>query len=137
VATDWHAAAPESAIEQLHSTRTGLSEAEAAARLARYGLNLLRPAPPVSRTAILAAQLRGVVVWLLVAAAVTSVLSGDLIEAAAIAVVLLIDVGIGFSTELRARRAMRALLELDVPSAIAMRDGALQHVDATRLVPAT
>jgi Ca2+-transporting ATPase len=135
VATDWHAAAPESAIEQLHSTRTGLSEAEAAARLARYGLNLLRPAPPVSRTAILAAQLRGVVVWLLVAAAVTSVLSGDLIEAAAIAVVLLIDVGIGFSTELRARRAMRALLELDVPSAIAMRDGALQHVDATRLVP--
>jgi len=135
MATDWHAASLESALERLQSTRHGLSGAEAASRLDRYGFNRLRSAPAVPWTSILAAQVRGVVVWLLVAAAATSVLAGDLIEAAAIAIVLVIDIGIGFTTELRAKRAMMALLALDTPSAVAIRDGALRGVDAARLVP--
>jgi Ca2+-transporting ATPase len=133
--TPWHGESLESALARLQTSGDGLADAEADARLARYGPNRLASAPTVSWAAILAAQLHGVVVWLLVAAGATSVFFGDYIEAIAIAVVLVIDVGIGFVTELRAKRAMTALLELDAPSAVVKRGGTLRTVDASRLVP--
>jgi Ca2+-transporting ATPase len=49
--------------------------------------------------------------------------------------VLLINASIGFFTELRARSAMNALLRLAVPTAVVVRDGQEQQVDATSLVP--
>ena len=60
---------------------------------------------------------------------------GDRLEAAAIGVVLVINTVIGFTTELRARRAMEALLELEVPRATVVRDGQLRVIDAHTLVP--
>jgi magnesium-transporting ATPase (P-type) len=55
--------------------------------------------------------LRSVVVLLLVAAAALSLAIGDHVEAAAIAVVLVINAGLGFTTDWRARQAMAALLQ--------------------------
>ena len=69
------------------------------------------------------------------AAAVLSLLLGDRLEAAAIAVVLVINTLIGFLTEWRARRAMEALLDLDVPRATVVRQGHLRLIDAHTLVP--
>ena len=60
---------------------------------------------------------------------------GDRIEAAAIGAVLVINTLIGFSTELRARRAMEALLQLDSSRASVMRDGHLRAVAAETVVP--
>ena len=88
-------------------------------RLQRYGPNRLAAAPPASALGILRDQLTGVVVVLLLAAALVSLALGDRLEAAAIGIVLVINTVIGFTTEWRARRAMEALLELDVPA----RDG--------------
>ena len=65
-------------------------------------------------------------VVLLLAAAVVSLALGDRLEAAAIGIVLVINTVIGFTTEWRARRAMEALLELDVPRAPVIRDGQLR-----------
>ena len=72
---------------------------------------------------------------LLVAAAVISLLFGERIEALAIGAVLAINTAIGFTTELRARRAMAALLQLDVPRAFVVRAGLLRAIDAHQLVP--
>ena len=74
-------------------------------------------------------------VWLLVAATVISVFLGDRIEAAAIAGVLAINTVIGFLMELRARRAMEAVLQLDIPRAAVVRSGQLRIIDAQELVP--
>ncbi len=112
-----------------------MTDAEAEVRLARYGPNRLSPAPPASALAILRDQLTGVVVLLLLAAAVLSLLLGDRLEAAAIAAVLVINTLIGFLTEWRARRAMEALLDLDVPRATVVRQGQLRLIDAHTLVP--
>jgi len=134
-ATLWHALAVEPALAALQTESTGLSDQEAAARLVRFGPNRLTPAEPVSALVILRDQLTSVVVFLLVAAALISLLLGDRLEAAAIAAVLVINTLIGFFTEWRARRAMEALRELDTPRASVVRHGHLRVVDAQTLVP--
>ena len=131
----WHALSVDAALAAVGTDRLGLSEAEAAARLARYGPNRVSPPPPVSALAILRDQLTGVVVVLLMVAAVVSLILGDRLEAAAIAAVLVINTLIGFLTEWRARRAMEALLELDTPRASVVRTGQLRLIDAQTLVP--
>ena len=113
----------------------GLDEAEAARRLNEVGPNRVDPPAPASALAILLDQLRSVVVLLLLAAALVSLAFGDLIEAAAIASVLVINAALGFVVELRARRAMEALLAMDVMRAFVLRDGRPQSVDSQQLVP--
>jgi P-type Ca2+ transporter type 2C len=131
----WHALSVAAAMAAAGTNATGLSDAEAAVRLQTHGPNRLTPPSPVSALKILRDQLAGVVVALLFGAAVISVALGDVIEAAAIAVVLTINTAIGFLTEWRARRAMEALRQLDVPRASVVRKGHLQLIDADRLVP--
>ncbi len=63
-----------------------------------------------------------------------SALLGDWMEAAAVAIVLLINTVIGFTMELRARRTMDALLKMNVLTASVLRDGVLVTVDAVELV---
>jgi P-type Ca2+ transporter type 2C len=130
-----HTQCVEQLLKQLGSGLAGLSEGEAERRLQRVGPNRLEPPSPRSAIKIFAAQMRGVVVWLLIAAVLISAALGDRIEAAAIAVVLGINTLIGFATELRARRAVEALRGLDVPLAVVVRDGRLRTIDAHRLVP--
>jgi Ca2+-transporting ATPase len=131
----WHALSVAAALAAAETEGSGLSEPEAASRLSRYGPNRLSPPRPVSAFAILRDQLAGVVVLLLLAAAVISLVLGDRLEAAAIAAVLVINTFIGFFTEWRARRAMEALLDLDVPRATVVREGQLRLVDAQTIVP--
>ena len=80
-------------------------------------------------------QLRSVIVVLLLVAAGISLAAGDVVDAAAIAAVLAINASIGFVTELRARRAMHALLRLEVLRATVVRDAARVEIDARELVP--
>jgi len=113
----------------------GLSPLEAVRRLSACGPNALRAVEPVSIWRILIDQMRSLVVLLLVAAAVVSLLFGDVIEAGAIAVVLLLNTVIGFGMEWRAVRSMEALREFDRVDATVRRGGRVQSVAATELVP--
>src|SRR5262249_24737964 len=90
---------------------------------------------PVSALRIFANQLTSVVVYLLGAAALVALALGDHLEAAAIAVVLALNTAIGFITELRARRAMDALLQFEVPHATVVRSGRAHLVESSELVP--
>ena len=119
----------------LQSGEAGLTEPEAAARLARYGPNVFRAAAPVSGWTVLFAQLRSVLVALLVIAAVVAAATGDVADVAAISAVLVLNVAIGFGTELRAHRAMEALLGLEVLRARVVREGRSRELDARELVP--
>ena len=129
-----HALPVTDALARLDSAEAGLSAAEAAARLARDGPNVLHAARPTPIWKVLLGQLRSVVVLLLVVAAVGAALLGDTIEAASIAAVLLLNTLVGFITELRARRAMEALLRFEVSSAVVLRDGRSGTVDSRTLV---
>ncbi len=133
--TPWHALGPDEVLDRLGSTEDGLASAEATARLAVEGPNTVEVAQPISAFRVLWNQLRSVVVALLTGAALLALLLGDLPEAVAIAVVLLINVAIGFWTEWRARTAMEALRSLQVEHAVVVRDGEAARIEARDVVP--
>jgi Ca2+-transporting ATPase len=131
----WHALPAHEVLSAVDGDASGLSEAEAARRLAHYGPNVLSVTPAEAAWRILIRQARSVVVGLLVVATVLAWWTSDVVDAGAILAVLLLNVGMGFVTELRARRAMQALLRLDVLSAVVVREGRARAVDAHELVP--
>ncbi len=112
----------------------GLSGTEAAARLVADGPNELRAERGPGALGMLARQLTGVMPLLLVAAAVTSFLLGDLADAIAIAAILVINALIGFVQEHRAERAITALRAMTAPRATVVRDGHAAQIAAAEVV---
>ena len=131
----WHSLSASETLAALGSQPEGLSPAAAAERLTRYGLNEFRVSRPVSAWTVLLRQLRSVIVVLLGAAGGIAFYTGDILDGAAIAAVLILNVCIGFATELQARRAMAALLSLEVDRARVIRSGRLMDIEAQGLVP--
>ncbi|MCC6712211.1 MAG: cation-transporting P-type ATPase, partial [Candidatus Dadabacteria bacterium] len=87
----------------------GLSQDEAGKRLLEFGKNRVGEAKTASAWGILLNQFRSLIVLLLAAAGGVSLAFGDAPEFIAIIVVIIINAGIGFFTELRAARSMEAL----------------------------
>src|SRR6056297_483279 len=113
----------------------GLSDDEARRRLERYGPNELREARTKSPWRILLDQFMSTVILVLVAAGVVAVATARWEEAIAIAAVVLVNAGIGFTTEWRAVRAMNALRVLARPDVRVRRGGRERSVDESKLVP--
>jgi Ca2+-transporting ATPase len=130
----WHAEPAGEVLSRLGSAMPGLTEIEATRRLVAFGPNQLARIAQKSGLAILWSQFQSVVVALLIAAMGVAVVAGAYVDAAAVLAVLIINTGIGFATEWRARRAMDALLQFDVPRAVVIRDGVLRVVPAHLLV---
>jgi Ca2+-transporting ATPase len=99
--TAYQRAGGQIAVELGTSPDSGLSEADAAARLARVGRNALPALPGRSGLAILLGQFQNPPVLLLAGAAAISIATGGLLEAAAIAAVVALAKAFG----------MRALAE--------------------------
>jgi len=117
------------------SPETGHSQAEAARRLRSQGPNRLRRQKPKSAIEILFHQFQSVIVWLLAAAAVISLIIGDIAEGGAIIIVLMLNGAIGFATEMQAARSMEALFRIAEVCTRVRRDGRVQLIDAREVVP--
>ncbi len=130
-------AAPASEILDFHGVdaQAGLAHQEAKERLGRYGPNRVAGAPSVSNVAILLAQLVSPVVWLLAAATALSLALGDMAEAIAILVVLVLNTAIGFVAEQRAVRSMEALRRLDIATTRVRRESSVGTVPVHEVVP--
>lgn len=133
--TPWFHLPVEEALDRLDSSSDGIDEPEARRRRERVGPNRLPRARPTPWWTILFQQFTGVVVLLLVVAALVSVAIGELVEALAIVGVLLINGGIGFVVELRARRVMDALLAFEAPVARVRRPTGVVSIPSAELVP--
>ena len=117
------------------SPETGLSQAEAERRLAEYGPNELTERGLRSPWRILAAQFTEVMVIVLIVAAAISLAVGDLKDAIAILVIVVLNAVLGFTQEYRAERAMAALKKMAVPQIKVRRDGQVREISARELVP--
>ncbi len=132
-----HHALPEHQLVLLLETHPerGLSEQEAQSRLVRWGANVL---PPPRRRGPVVRVLRHfhhpLVYVLLVALALTIALQ-EWIESAVIAVVVLVNVVVGFLQEERAEKALSALMAMTRTHATVVRDGERVRLDSTDLVP--
>lgn len=114
---------------------TGLSDADVERRREQFGVNRLREASRRSLGSILVAQFQSVIVLLLVVASGLAFALGDTIEGVTIVAVILLNAAIGFVTELRAVRSMEAIQELGQVTVQVRRDGRVQAIEATELVP--
>ncbi|MFN4089551.1 MAG: cation-transporting P-type ATPase [Alphaproteobacteria bacterium] len=132
---DWHALPPEAATEALASGPDGLSEAEAASRLAAHGPNSLPATKGRSAWRRLLAQFDNLLIYVLIAAAVVTALLGHAIDAAVILLVVFINTGVGFIQEGRAEKALDAIRDMLMPHASVTRDGRRVSVDAAAVVP--
>lgn len=131
-----HAQSLEHITEQLKvDTAQGLLESQAQVRLHAQGPNQLRRQAKKGAVAILFHQFNSMIVWLLAAAALMSFVLRDVAEGIAIVVVLLINGAIGFFTELRAARAMEALLQIAQVQTRVRRGGNVRTINAHDIVP--
>jgi Mg2+-importing ATPase len=103
-------------------------------RLQVFGPNALA-VRRVSAFAVLVRQLRNPLLLLLLVAAGVSGLTGDPTDAAIIAAIVALSVGLGFVNEYRAANAVAALHRDLHHEALAWRDGAQVAVDVADLVP--
>ncbi|MFI6635194.1 cation-translocating P-type ATPase [Nonomuraea fuscirosea] len=113
---------------------TGLTSAEAAARLARDGANLLPQRPPVPLWRRIATQLRDPLIIVLLIAAVLTVTTGDWPDATVIMLVIVVNTTVGVVQEVRADRAITALAQLAGPEARVVRDGRQRQIPSSDVV---
>ena len=133
---DWYRKEVHEVISLLNtSADEGLSTAEARRRLDEHGPNELVERGLKSSWRILLEQFTGLLVIILIVAAVVSVLLGDWKDATAILAIVLLNAALGFSQEFRAEKAMAALKQLAVPTVRVRRDGHVVEISALELVP--
>ncbi len=132
---DWHAQTAEAALEALGSGAEGLSDAEAETRLRTHGPNELPTEPPVSRLLLFLKQFHSALIYILLAAALISLLSGHPFDALAILIIVLANGTIGFAQERKAEAALARLKEMVVPTVAVKRGDRVMRVEARSLVP--
>jgi len=131
-----HARPVDAVLEELGvEPERGLAPPEVATRLREHGPNRLREAARRSVLRILADQFKSTVIVVLVVADALALAAGQWAESIAIAAVLAVNAGIGFTSEWRARRTMDALRRIAQPRARVRRDGEEREVAAEELVP--
>jgi len=133
---DWHLKPIQQVLTELGSdSDRGLSQEEARKRLARWGGNELKEQGTKTPLAIFLSQFKSVMVIVLLIAGVISVFLGEVVDALAIFVILLLNALLGFVQEFRAERTLQALKQLAVPKVRVRRDGHIIEVSARELVP--
>jgi magnesium-transporting ATPase (P-type) len=131
----WHALDAAEVTHLVRSGHGGLDPAEVEARLARHGPNRLEDTPPPSGLAVFVAQFRSPLIYILLAAAVVTVLLAEYVDASVIAAVLVLNAAIGTTQERKAESAVRALKQLVVPHARVVRGGREWEIRSDELVP--
>lgn len=134
--TAWHTLPAEAVLgrQQVDFGR-GLDDAEAQARLARYGPNALPEPERRSPLAILLGQFNSLPVWLLGASALLSAATGGLADAAVILGVVMINAGIGYATESQAEGIISALTTAARPPVPVVREGRVRQTPTAEVVP--
>ncbi|MGE5472096.1 MAG: cation-translocating P-type ATPase [Bacteroidota bacterium] len=132
----WHAESVDGAARRLGvDVASGLSEAEAQARLVRHGPNRLTETPGRPAWRRFADQLMQPLVLVLIAAGVVTSGLGEIVDAGVIFAVVLLNALIGYWQESKAAGALAALAKSVATPVTVRRDGHRQRLDASRLVP--
>ena len=131
----WHLQDIDELILALQSNRDGLSAAAADARLRTGGRNCLPEVPPVPIWRMMLRQFSNPLVYILVIAAIISMLIRDWRDSVFIFVILMINAVIGVYHESRAQASSRALRRLLQFRATVQRDRSREEIPAEELVP--
>ncbi|MBQ7046051.1 MAG: calcium-translocating P-type ATPase, PMCA-type [Clostridia bacterium] len=138
----WHSTTAADALDKYKTdSKVGVTSSKAAERIEKYGKNILIEKEKKTFFVRFLEQLKDfMVIVLLIAAAVSffaSLLSGekDWFEPIIIIAIVIGNALLGVYQESKAENALEALKSMTAPSAKVLRDGAVQTIKASELVP--
>ena len=130
-----HAAAADDVLLALQASPHGLSHSEASKRLVQFGRNTLPRTRPPGVMKVFLHQFMSPLIYVLVAAALLSLLIQEWSDAGFITAVLLINAIIGTIQEYSAQQAAAALQQLVTTHCRVLREGDSYELNAEELVP--
>ncbi|ELC8443009.1 calcium-transporting P-type ATPase, PMR1-type [Clostridium perfringens] len=132
----WYKKSKNEILQELNvDEKNGLSSDEALKRLETYGKNKLVTKKKKTVLQQFLAQLKDVMIYILIIAAIISAFLGEISDALIIVLVVLINAIIGVVQESKAEKALDALKELSTPKALVKRDGSLKEIFSEDVVP--
>src|SRR3990170_3264612 len=133
--TEWHSMKLEEILSELQVDQKGLNHEEADHRLKELGYNELKEKKRVTALQIFLHQFKDIFVIMLLVATTISFLIGETVDAATIAVIVVLNSVVGFVQEYRSEKAMEAMKKLTAPKARVIRNGGETIVPAREIVP--
>ncbi|MCM2289048.1 MAG: HAD-IC family P-type ATPase [Sulfuritalea sp.] len=132
----WHALPADHALAH-HGVdaSSGLSEDDAAARLAQHGPNRPRTVPGRSALSRFGTQFTQPLVLVLIAAGIVTGALGEWVDTSVIFGVVIVNAIIGFIQEGKAEQALAALAHAVATEVTVLRQGRRRRMDAVHLVP--
>ena len=132
----WFSHSPEEVLTELNVRKEdGLSTMEATERLARYGSNHLKEKPKRGLIALFFDQLKDMLIYVLLGAAVITLVIGEYADAVIILLVVVLNAVIGVVQEYKSEKAIEALKKMSSPKALVRRDGEEKEIDSEQIVP--
>jgi len=121
--------------KQLATSTQGLTEQQVAEQLQKFGKNMLQDTYRRTMLQVLISQFNNPFIFLLLGATIISLFMSDVIEAAVILVIILINGCVGFLQEYKAEHALIMLQKYILSTTHVIRNGRLMEVDSRLLVP--
>jgi Ca2+-transporting ATPase len=132
----WHAMTFQLVMDKLSTSTTGLSEDQINQRLQQYGLNQLTEEKRVTPFMLFLSQFKSVlVIMLIISALISGLILEEIVDAALITIIIVINATLGFVQEYRAEQAIEALKKMTAQKATVTRSGSEQVINAEELVP--
>lgn len=122
-------------LKQQESSLGGLSHAQAADRLERFGPNALVEGKKKGIVQVFLEQFKDLLVIILILAAVISMLSGQGESTIVIFAVLILNAILGTVQYFKAEKSLESLKAMSSPAAKVLRDGAKVEVPSKEIVP--
>ncbi|MGB2696512.1 MAG: calcium-translocating P-type ATPase, SERCA-type [Candidatus Zixiibacteriota bacterium] len=132
---NWHAMSSEKVMEELEASENGLTSDNAKARLEKYGENKLKEERKTTPLEIFINQFKSILILILIIATAVSFAIGEITDALAILVIVLLNAFLGFYQEYKAEKALEALKKMLSDTARVIRDGKMTEIDSALLVP--
>lgn len=138
----WHSSSVEEVSKKLKTNiNIGLSEEEAQKRFERYGPNNLKEKKKESIFVKFIKQFNDfMIITLIIAAIISAVVSklngeADYIDSIIIVAIVIFNAIMGLVQEQKAEKSLEALKKMSAPNAKVIRNGRVQEIDATLVVP--
>ncbi|NPV77091.1 MAG: HAD-IC family P-type ATPase [Anaerolineae bacterium] len=131
----WHAIPDDKVFNKLQTSLSGLSQEQVEERQLEFGRNILPERKPPTLLDIILHQFKSPLIYILIAASVIALLTGDLKDAIFILVVILLNATIGAIQEWQAEQSAHALQQMLKIQARVRRSGHQFYLDSEELVP--
>lgn len=130
-----HQKTVENVYKTLKTRSSGLTNPEATERLKNYGPNIIEKKKKKSWIISLLEEFTDLMVLILIFAAIIAIASGEPKDGGVILFIVVLNALIGFMQKFKAEKALEALQKMLSPHAKVMRNGKIEEIDASKLVP--